>query len=153
MKETGLCENRRTVAREAIELVLKAIEENLASPEMIAEYMREYHRMSRELHSSMAHRRRDLEKRLGNVNGAISRTVDALLGEAPSRALRERLAALEAERDEIEAAIADVVPTRRGIPPQCGERLPRQDPEPEAGLGRVRRGQPLGGERSYSGDC
>ncbi|MGY3484438.1 hypothetical protein ACVW1C_002321 [Bradyrhizobium sp. USDA 4011] len=108
---TGLCENRRTVAREAIEaLVLKGIEENLASPELIAEYVREYHRMSRELHSSTAHRRRDLEKRLGNVNGTISKAVDALLGEAPSRALRERLAALEAERDEIEAAIADVVP-------------------------------------------
>lgn len=52
-----------------------------------------------------------LEKRLGNVNGSIGKAVDALLGEAPSRALRERLAALEAERDEIEAAIANVVPT------------------------------------------
>jgi DNA invertase Pin-like site-specific DNA recombinase len=111
MRETGLCENRRTVAREAIEaLVLKGIEENLAAPELIAEYVREYHRMSRELHSSTAHRRRDLEKRLGNVNGAISKAVDALLGEAPSRALRERLAALEAERDQIEADIAEVVP-------------------------------------------
>ena len=66
--------------------------------------------MSRELNSSTAHRRRDLEKRLGNVNGAISKAVDALLGDAPRRALRERLATLEAERDEIEAAIADVVP-------------------------------------------
>ena len=35
--------------------------------------------------------------------------MDALLGDSPSRALRERLAALEAERDEVEAAIADVV--------------------------------------------
>ncbi|WP_321176614.1 hypothetical protein [Bradyrhizobium sp. USDA 3256] len=89
---------------------MKGIEENLAAPELVAEYVREYHRMARELHSSTAHRRRDLEKRLGNINGAISKAVDALLGEAPSRALRERLAALEAERDEIEAAIADVVP-------------------------------------------
>lgn len=66
--------------------------------------------MSRELNSSTAHRRRDLEKRLGNVNGAISKAVDALLGEVPSRALRDRLTALEAQRDEIESAIADVVP-------------------------------------------
>jgi len=111
MKETGLCENRRTVSRFAIEnLVLKGIEENLASPALIAEYVREYHRLSRELHSSTAHRRRDLEKRLGNVNGAISKAVDALLGETPSRALRDRLTALEAERDEIEATIADVAP-------------------------------------------
>jgi len=111
MKETGLCDNRRTVPRLAIEdMVIKGIEENLASPALIAEYVREYHRTSRELHSSTAHRRRDLEKRLGNVNGAISKAVDALLGDNPSRALRERLAALETQRDEIEAAIADIVP-------------------------------------------
>jgi site-specific DNA recombinase len=36
--------------------------------------------------------------------------VDALLGDNPSRALRDRLTALETERDEIEAAIADVAP-------------------------------------------
>jgi len=111
MKETGLCENRRTVPRAAIEaLVLKGIEENLAAPELIAEYVREYHRMSRELHSSTAHRHRDLEKRLGNINAAISKAVDILLAETPSRALRDRLAALEAERDEIEAEIAAVAP-------------------------------------------
>lgn len=111
MKETGLCENRRTVPRAAVEaLVLKRIEENLAAPELIAEYVREYHRVSRELHSSTAHRHRDLEKRLGNINGAIAKAVDVLLAETPSRALRDRLAALEAERDEIEAEIAAVAP-------------------------------------------
>lgn len=111
MKETGLCDNRRTVAREAIEaLVLKGIEENLAAPELIAEYVREYHRMSRELHSSTANRHRDLEKRLGNIYGAIAKAVDVLLAETPSRALRGRLAALDAERDEIEAEIAAVAP-------------------------------------------
>jgi hypothetical protein len=62
----------------------------------IAEYVRKYHRISRELHSSTAHRRRDLEKRLGNVNGAISKAVNALLGDDLSRALRDRLSALAA---------------------------------------------------------
>lgn len=69
----------------------------------------EYHRTLRDLSSSTAHRRRDLEKRLGNVKGAITKAVDALLN-SPSRALRERLAALEAQRDEIEATIADAAP-------------------------------------------
>ncbi len=52
----------------------------------------------------------DLEKRLGNINGAIKKAVDILLAETPSRALRDRLAALEAERDEIEIEIAAVAP-------------------------------------------
>ncbi len=55
--------NRQTVPREMIEkLVFKGIEENLAAPDLVAEYVREYHRMSRELHSATAHQRRDLEK-------------------------------------------------------------------------------------------
>ncbi|SCB55100.1 Recombinase zinc beta ribbon domain-containing protein [Bradyrhizobium shewense] len=121
MKETGLCQNRRSVAREAIEQgVLRGIEEELASPELIAEYVREYQRISRELNSSTAHRRRDLEKRLGNINAAISRAVDALLGEAPSRALRDRLASLEMERDEIEGAIAEAAPPAVELHPNAG---------------------------------
>jgi hypothetical protein len=76
MKETGLCENRRTAPREKIEaLALKGIEENLAAPEPITEYVCEYHPMSRELHSSAARRHRDLEMWLGDVNGAISKAV------------------------------------------------------------------------------
>ncbi|AMA60193.1 recombinase zinc beta ribbon domain-containing protein [Bradyrhizobium sp. CCGE-LA001] len=45
VKETGLCDNRRYVSRLAITNVLKGIEENLASPVLIAEYVREYHRV------------------------------------------------------------------------------------------------------------
>src|SRR3954454_2488767 len=42
-KETGLCDNRRTVPREAIESrVLRGIAENLAAPDLVAEYVREY---------------------------------------------------------------------------------------------------------------
>ncbi|WP_316397171.1 recombinase family protein [Bradyrhizobium sp. 33ap4] len=111
MKETGLCDNKRMVPRATVEaIVLEGIEEKLAAPEVIAEYVREYHRITRELHGTSAHRRRDLEKRLGNVNGAITKAVDAILAEAPSRALRDRLTALEAERDQLEAEIANIVP-------------------------------------------
>lgn len=121
-KETGLCDNRRTVAREAIEArVIKGIEENLASPELIAEYVREYHRVMRELHSKTANRRRDLDKRLGNINGAIERAVDALLAGTPSRALQDRLTKLEAERDEIEVMIAAVAPPVVEFHPKAGD--------------------------------
>lgn len=121
-KETGLCDNRRTVAREAIEArVIKGIEENLASPELVAEYVREYHRVMRELHSKTANRRRDLDKRLGNIKGAIEIAVDQLLAGTPSRALRDRLAKLEAERDEIEAMIAAVAPPVVEFHPKAGD--------------------------------
>jgi site-specific DNA recombinase len=103
MKETGLCDNRKQVPRDAIEdRVLKGIEKNLADPELVSAYVAEYHRISRELNSQAAGRLRGIDKRLGTVNSAISKIVDALMSQTSSRALTDRLAALEAERDEIE---------------------------------------------------
>jgi hypothetical protein len=122
MKETGPCDNRRTVPRTMMEdIVLKGIEEKLAAPEVIAEYAREYHRITRELHSSVAHRRRDLEKPLGNINGSINKAVDAILAETPSRALRDRSTVLEAEHDRIEADIANIVPPTVEFHPNAGD--------------------------------
>lgn len=103
------------------DIVLKGIEEKLAAPEVIAEYVREYHRITRELHSSVAHRRRDLEKQLGNVNSSINKAEDAILAEAPSRALRDRLAVLEAEHDRIGADIANIVPPTVEFHPNAGD--------------------------------
>lgn len=78
MKETGLCDNKRTVARAAIEdHVLKGIETHLGAPEIVAEYVREYHRVSRELNSRAEGRRRDIDRRLGKINGAIKLVVDS----------------------------------------------------------------------------
>jgi site-specific DNA recombinase len=75
----------------------------------------------RELHSKTANRRRDLDERLGNVNGAIERAVDALLAGTPSCALQDRLTKLEAERDEIEAMIAAAAPPVVEFHPKAGD--------------------------------
>ena len=82
-----------------------------------------------------AHRRRDLEKRLGNINGAIAKAVDVLLAETPSRALRDRLAALEAERDEIEAEIAEAAGVDRHM---VARRLPDLERDGIVSRGDVR---------------
>lgn len=47
-KETGLCDNALGVPRSVVEdRVLKGIEEHLADPDLVAEYVAEYQRMSR----------------------------------------------------------------------------------------------------------
>lgn len=102
-KETGLCDNALGVPRSVVEdRVLKGIEAHLADPDLVAAYVTEYHRMTRELNSKAAGQIRGIEKRLSTVNTAIGRLVDAIVGGSGSRALQDRLAALEAERDEIE---------------------------------------------------
>jgi site-specific DNA recombinase len=110
MIETGLCKNRRTVGIDAIETcVLEGIEHHLAAPDLIAEFVREYHRAWRELRISKDRRRNDLEKRLLQVRAQIEGVVDLLVS-MRSRALEVRLGELERERDRIEGQLAEVAP-------------------------------------------
>jgi site-specific DNA recombinase len=108
MVETGLCDNKRTVALDDIETrVIGGIEKHLASPDLIAEYVREYQRAWAKLRDSAGKRRAELQKQFADVQADIRIAVDVLL-EKPSRAVRERLDALEEQRDRLEGALAEV---------------------------------------------
>ena len=109
-RESGLCDNSKNVPRDWVEArVLKGIETQLADPELVAEYVREYHRMSRELNSKAAGRLRAIDKKLGNVTGQIARLVDAIAtGAVAARAVADKLAALEAEQDLLKQERATV---------------------------------------------
>jgi hypothetical protein len=91
-------------ARDWIEdRVLTGIEAHLADPELVAEYVREYHRMSRELNSRAAGQLREIDKKLGNINGQISRLVEAIAsGAVAARAVADKLAMLEAEQARLQ---------------------------------------------------
>jgi site-specific DNA recombinase len=122
MRETGLCDNKVSIARGALEdRVITGIEKHLAAPELIAAYVREFHNAMRELNAAAGGRRRALESRLTTVAAAIGKAVDALLGQEPSRALRDRLAELESERDAIEGEIAQLAPPAIEMHPKAGE--------------------------------
>jgi site-specific DNA recombinase len=111
MIETGLCDNRRTVGLEAVEnLVIRGLEEHLASPDLIAEHVREYHRAWTSLRDSTSQQRANLTKRLANLKREIKRAVAAIMENPRSRAIQDELRELEDRRDEIEAALAKLEP-------------------------------------------
>jgi site-specific DNA recombinase len=120
--ETGLCDNRRTIGLAAIEhCVLEGIEKHLGAPDLIAEYVREFHRAWRELRDTTGIRRRELTRKLAETEARIKKTVEALIDGIPSRALKERLAELERERDVAELAIAELSPPPLEIHPNAAE--------------------------------
>jgi DNA invertase Pin-like site-specific DNA recombinase len=135
MVETGLCDNRRTVGLEAIERqVIEAIEKHLAAPDLIAEYVREFHRELRELNEGKGRRRSDLGRRLASAEANIKRTVDLLVKGYPTRALKERLAELEAERTAIEADLAALAPPLTEFHPNVAENYRRKVADLKAAL-------------------
>jgi site-specific DNA recombinase len=110
MVESGTCDNKRTVSLDAIEAtVLHAIERHLGAPELLAEYVREFHRALAELRDTAHDRRVELSKRLDEIEKSINAIVDVIADGQSSRALTERLADLESKRDLLEAAIGEAV--------------------------------------------
>ena len=109
--ESGTCDNKRTVSLDAIEAtVLHGIERHLGAPELLAEYVQEFHRALAELRDTAHDRRAALSKQLDEIEKSINAIVDVIAdGGQSSRALTKRLAELERERDLIEAGVGEAV--------------------------------------------
>jgi site-specific DNA recombinase len=120
--ESHSCENRRTISMIWLEAkVLHAIEHRLAAPDLIAEYVREYHRLSRAAASDKAKVRVRIERQLVDVKAECNRIVDAILAEKATRTLSERLATLEARRAELEREIEIAAAPPVELHPRAGD--------------------------------
>ncbi len=121
MLETGLCDNRRTIGLDAIEkLVVDGLENKLTAPDLVAEYVREFHRTLRELGDSSEQQRTELIRRLATIETDIKKTVKLLVGK-PSRALRSHLAALEDAQAAAEAELQQIAAPPMQLHPKAAE--------------------------------
>jgi site-specific DNA recombinase len=137
MIETSLCDNRTTVAVEWIEsVVLEGIEKQLATPDLIAEYVREYHRAWTELRDTTGRRRAELQKELVKITADTKSTVDMLL-ESRNKALLVRLDELEVRREQIEAQIAEVPPPAVELHPGIADNYRKKVRDLRAALAAV----------------
>jgi hypothetical protein len=131
VRETGLCDNRRTVAlREAEARVWEGIE-RLAAPEVIAAHVEELYRYWHEMKESEGRRRRALERELATVERELRKAVDAVLAQEDVRAerarpYRDRVNELEAKREDLERAIADVAAPAFELHPNVAEQFRHQ---------------------------
>ena len=101
--------------------VLHAIERRLAAPDLIAEYVREYHRLSRAVASDKAKIRARIERQLVDVKAECNRIVDAILTEKATRTLSERLAILEAQRADLEGKLETAASPPVELHPRAGD--------------------------------
>lgn len=108
-KESGTCTNRRTVSRQHVEQrVLEALQQQLADPEMIREYVRAYHAERQRLQKAAQKDASQLRRKLAELTRQIERAVDLVLeGNAPA-ALVERLQKMEGEKGQLEAQLVDL---------------------------------------------
>jgi hypothetical protein len=115
----AFCPNGRTVLHHEIETrVLSALRTRLLAPEAGAEYVRAFREAFDAEQAERAHRRRPLERRLGEVERSLSRAVDARVeGLGTAATFKNRILQLEAEKAQIAAELAALTDDAAGAIP------------------------------------
>ncbi len=121
--ENGTCGNGHRIPIATLERrVLDGLKGKLLAPEAIRAAAAAYYAERKRLSASAGDRRRSLERRLAQLHREIKRGVDAVFDGTATRAMRLRLAELEAEKDQADAELrqltvsaADVVAIHPGV--------------------------------------
>ncbi len=103
-REKGTCENKRTITLVELERrVLGGLKERLLAPELFSEFAEEYRAELQRIQTSYSDRRTTVERQLLNISQRIDRIVNAIAEGTSSKALKAKLADLEAEKERLEA--------------------------------------------------
>jgi DNA invertase Pin-like site-specific DNA recombinase len=110
----GGCTNNRTIKNDNYEQqVLEHLQHQLLAPELVAEYVREYHREHARLSGEGQRERGTIERRLAEAKRKVDRLVEAIAaGGAEFAEIREVLAKARTDRDTLTSQLAgiDAVP-------------------------------------------
>ena len=98
-RSKGMCSNDRTISREEIEArILKALKQNLLTPELVAEFTRAYQEEVNRLTKEASGRAAEVEAKLAGVQRKIDGIMRAIEDGLYQPSMKARLAELEAEK-------------------------------------------------------
>jgi site-specific DNA recombinase len=106
----GTCDNLLTIKRPFVEAcVLNGLRDHLMDPALTEVFCEEYTRHLNEARMQRSAAMQGARNELAKVNRDLDRLVQALLDGVPGSRVKDRMAALEARKAELEPALADAV--------------------------------------------
>ena len=119
---SGTCESRRGIKRDVIEhVVLEALNQNLMQPELVEEFIREFHaevnKHRRDMEQAHEAKRREYDDVARRVDGLYEAIADGLR----TPGLKGKLEKLEARMAELETEIAQNPPPTPQLHPNLAE--------------------------------
>ena len=112
-RSKGMCSNDRTISRQEIEArILKALKQNLLTPELVAEFTRAYQEEVNRLTKEVSGRAAEVEAKRAGVQRKIDGILRAIEDGLYQPSMKVRLAELEAEKASLvtQQARREVVP-------------------------------------------
>ena len=121
-RRMGTCDNRRSIRRGVLEgLILDALKTQLMAPDLVAEFIDEFHReVNRRRHGAEL-QRASVQSELAAVSRRLDGLVDAISEGLRAAGLQQRLDELEARKAELEAKLVAPAPTPVRLHPNLAQ--------------------------------
>ena len=108
-RQRGTCDNHRTISFTELERrVLSGLRDQLLHPKAVDAYLKEFRRAAREEAATAARTSQAVRDALADTEARLARLLEALEGGVGIGTIRDRMAALEAKRDELRATLAGI---------------------------------------------
>ncbi len=102
-RNKGTCDNRKLIKRESVEeRILYGLKSKLMHPEMLKEFVVEYHREWKRLNSKSSSARTSIERELKQLGGQIDKIVEAITAGMFHPSMKTKMDDLEARKAELE---------------------------------------------------
>ena len=121
-RRTGTCSNRRSVRRALLEgLIFDALKNQLMAPDLVAEFINEFHREVNRQRQSTEMQRAAAQSELAAVTRKLGGLVDAIADGLRGAGLQERLDDLEVRKAALEAQLAAPAPSPVRLHPNLAQ--------------------------------
>ena len=131
----GTCDNGATVSRQEIEArVLEGLKQRLMAPELVREFIRAFQEEANRAAAELEQQFRADRLQVEVVERKIAAIVAAIEEGHSSRALSDRLAALERQQDSLRAQLSEMPPTSVRLHPRLADVYAEKVQQLEAAL-------------------
>ncbi len=121
-RNRGTCENRLTIRRDVLEeIVLVGLKKRLMHPDLVKEFIAEYHRELNRLGATQEGARRQAKRGLESVGREIREIIDAIKSGIRGPTMAAELAALEESKEALERELASEPPSPVRLHPNLAE--------------------------------
>ncbi len=101
-RNKGTCDNLLTIRRDRVEAaVLDGLRDHLMHPDLVKEFVAEFHREMNRLAAGQDHERERLTRDLARTERDIARIIEAIKAGVPGEAVRDEMAVLEARKADL----------------------------------------------------
>ena len=107
-RNRGTCSNHHSIRRDELEArVLDGLRTKLMHPDLVKEFIDEFHREFNRLAAERDHARNRAQRDLERTTREIGRIIQAIKDGVPAMTLKDELMALEARKADLERAVTD----------------------------------------------